>query len=799
MINVRWTKVLREVWLFRVRTLLVVVAIGVGVGAFGLMNAGRTILERDMQNGFVATQPAHAVLSLAPFNDGLVKQVATMSGVASAEGRRSLSARIAIAKDAWVTLDLQAASDWGAVAISRLIPEHGTLGHVPPGAIFLERSTAQQFGFVVGQMARLRMADGQEHTLTIAGLVRDQAILPSNINTTTAYGYIDLETLAQLNEPRDFNLLYVRLSGNRATWPEVETGATSLVRGIENTGHQVYSISIPRPGKPPLWDTMNGVLFILGTMGVLTLLLSALLIVNMMWAVITRQIPQIGVIKSIGGRPGQIMRLYLEMVLIFGLLALLLAVPLALGGAYGMATGVGKTLNVTITSFGLPPDTLVTLVIAALLVPVLAALVPILTGARITIREAISGQSQGTGKSDAHAGASRSALHTLPANVPTLLLLSVRNTFRRAGRVGLTLVALSLAGAMFVAVLGVRQSLQQTGVAMQGESNYDVEVNFAQPYPVDDILSAARRVPDITAAEAWGLGDARRVFGADRIGGSMVLVGIPAHTSMWLPSVTAGRRLRAGESGALFVNADALEMLQNAVVGQSITLRIGHQDKPWKLVGTSARGVVPLAYVTYTDFERAVGVKGYAGRLVVRTRSGTPEAQRTAQAALLETLNTAKLRVNSSSTTAENRRSQAANLDIIAIMLLSMVALVALVGGLGLASTMSINVLERTREIGVLRSLGAKTPVVRRIVVVEGLLIGLVSAVIGIPGSVPLGMWLSRQLGPRVLYHPLAFVFSWPGALLWIVIVVVIAVVASLAPAQSAARLTIRETLAYDG
>ena len=797
--SVRWTKILRDVRLSRARTLLVVAAIGVGVGAFSMMSAGRTILERDMRNGFTDSQPAHAILSLGPFDDGLTREVAGMSGVAAAEGRRVLTTRVAVESDTFVTLQLQAVRDWNALTISRLMPEAGTSIDVPPEGILLERSTARHFGLVVGQPLRLRTSRGAEHELTIVGLVSDQGITPSNVNTTTAYGYIGLQTLPALDEPLDFNQLYVRLAGDRAAWPDVEPDATRITRAIEQGGVPVYRANIPRPDKPPLWDTMSGVLFILGTMGLLTLALSGFLIVNVMWAIVTRQIPQIGVIKSVGGRWGQIMRLYLEMVFIFGLLALVVAVPVALGGAFGLTTGMGKPLNVTITSFGLPPATLFTLVIAALVVPALAALVPITTGARITIREAIGGQAGAPRKARRWVGARDGTPRAFLSSIPTLLLLSVRNTFRRSGRTALTLVALSLAGAMFVAVLGVRQSLHRAALEIQAETNYDVELSFVQPYPIADILRTAGRVPEIEDTEAWGIGDVRRVFDADRVGGSMLLIGLPPDTSMALPGVIAGRRLEAGDSDAVFLNADALALLQDAAVGQPVTLRVGSEERSWKIVGASGIGFFPTAYIPYADFERATGVAARAGRLVARIRDHSPEAQRAAEAALLAAFQEDGMQVSRSSTTAENRRAIAGNLDIIAIMLLSMVALVAVVGGLGLASTMGINVMERTREIGVLRSLGARAPVVRRVVLVEGLVIALLSVVFGLVASVPLGMWLGGQLGPRVLYFPLPFVFSWPATALWLVIVCVIAVLASLAPAQSAARMTIRETLAYEG
>lgn len=137
-------------------------------------------------------------------------------------------------------------------------------------------------------------------------------------------------------------------------------------------------------------------------------------------------------------------------------------------------------------------------------------------------------------------------------------------------------------------------------------------------------------------------------------------------------------------------------------------------------------------------------------------------------------------------------------MDILVILLLAMVVLISIVGGLGLAITMSLNVLERTREIGILRSLGAQNGIVRRVVIVEGLVIGLVSWLISIPCSIPLAIWLGDSLGNSLLARPLDYIFSIPAVLSWLVLTVVIAVIASIVPAQSAARITIRDALVYE-
>src|SRR5258708_38698311 len=183
---------------------------------------------------------------------------------------------------------------------------------------------------------------------------------------------------------------------------------------------------------------------------------------------------------------------------------------------------------------------------------------------------------------------------------------------------------------------------------------------------------------------------------------------------------------------------------------------------------------------------------------VLDTLSGGPADQSRVQSELAQRLEQAGLRITSMDTTAEKKESSAAQLDSIIVLLLSMMILVALVGGLGLAITMSLNVLERTREIGILRSLGAQSGVVRRMVIVEAVIIGLASWMAAIPLSIPLAVFLGNALGLSLLARPLDYIFSVPALLLWLGLVIALAVIASALPAQNAARLTIRDAISYE-
>jgi putative ABC transport system permease protein len=137
-------------------------------------------------------------------------------------------------------------------------------------------------------------------------------------------------------------------------------------------------------------------------------------------------------------------------------------------------------------------------------------------------------------------------------------------------------------------------------------------------------------------------------------------------------------------------------------------------------------------------------------------------------------------------------------MDILVVLLLAMVILIAIVGGLGLAITMSLNVMERTREIGILRSLGAQNGVIRRLVIVEGVIVALISWAIAIPLSIPLAVFLGDALGVSLLATPLDYIFSLPAVFIWLILICIISIIASFIPAQNAATLTIRDTLVYE-
>ena len=138
------------------------------------------------------------------------------------------------------------------------------------------------------------------------------------------------------------------------------------------------------------------------------------------------------------------------------------------------------------------------------------------------------------------------------------------------------------------------------------------------------------------------------------------------------------------------------------------------------------------------------------------------------------------------------------SLDTLVVFLLIMAILTAIVGSMGLTGTMGMNVLERTREIGIMRAIGADDRAVMRTVIAEGVVIGSISFVMAIVLSVPFTYGLSTIVSLAVFQTPITVVFTYLGYAIWLGLVLVLSTVASILPARNAARLTIREVLAYE-
>jgi putative ABC transport system permease protein len=502
--------------------------------------------------------------------------------------------------------------------------------------------------------------------------------------------------------------------------------------------------------------------------------------------------------KAIGADTRQIIGMYLATVLVYGVLALLISVPLGGLGAYGFTEYLARLINFDVIDYTTPPRVLALEIGAGLIVPLLAALWPVLGGARVSVREAISSYGLGHGRFG------RGRIDRLLEQVRFLsrpLLLSLRNTFRRKSRLALTLITLVLGGATFIGVFSVRE-----GLFMTAEQKiftfwrHDLLAFFERPYNVVLLDHEARKVPGVVRVEPIAYVGMRRLRPDGNMSDDIGLIGTHYDNNLINATLVSGRWIIPGDQNAIVMSTDTLRNETDLKVGDGVVLKYGERELYWQIVGIYQGGLSePRAVVAYDYLTSITRRPGRASWIQVVTSQHDQATRDRVVRELDAQFKSIGIRMSGSETIDDVRRIIGSQFGVIVSFLMIMAVLLAVVGGLGLMGTMSINVLERTREIGVLRAVGASNRAVLQIVIVEGVLIGVISWMIGALLAFPLSLLLSNAVGVAFLQMPLDFVFSLRGTAIWLGVVVTLAALASFLPAWNAARLTVRSVLAYEG
>ncbi|NDJ36571.1 MAG: FtsX-like permease family protein, partial [Chloroflexi bacterium] len=205
-----------------------------------------------------------------------------------------------------------------------------------------------------------------------------------------------------------------------------------------------------------------------------------------------------------------------------------------------------------------------------------------------------------------------------------------------------------------------------------------------------------------------------------------------------------------------------------------------------------------FAYAPFETVSRIEGSAGRASAAMLGTRTHDQDTQSAVSRTVEERFQESGIPVASTATPTTFLGVLTSQVDFFVAFMLFMALLLGAVGGLGLASTMSLNVLERTREIGVMRAIGASDGAVRGIFLSEGIVIGLISFVIASLMSIPIAYGFAVGVGLAFFDRPVGLQIAPQAFLLWLLIVVLLASVASLLPANRAAQVSVRESLAYE-
>jgi len=810
MFRPRWRKVLHDLWDNKARTLLVVFSIAVVVFSIGVISGAYQIISNDMGISYAANHPANVELRMENFDEDILSTIRNAQGVGEAEARRVVNFRVQkLGSDQWVSLDVVALEDFDENKVNLLVPVSGAV-KAEKNEVLLEKDALKKLKVEVGDELVFELSNGLTKKLKLVGIVQDVSTGAGDF-LAPPFAYIDMKTLPTLRQPELFNRAYVTVAEGGEDIDHIREVGGDLKDKMEKNGMTVIRTRSSETHKHPLGDPVNAILGILLALGILIVFLSSSLIANTLSALLSQHLRHIGVIKLVGGRRNQVFSMYFTLIMAFAILALLIAVPLGGVGAYRLSSFIAETLRFNLLGYRIVPLAFLIQIAVGLLVPIVAGLAPVISGSRITVLRALSGDVAGDESKPHKHEESVSWFDALLIRLtrlfaqrgihfPRPFIISLRNTFRRRGRLLLTLFTLTMGGAIFIAVFNVRVTLHDYIGSIQNYFRADVTVDFDEPYRLREVEQFGLQAEGVQHVEGWQYASIELLNPDDSVAENAFVLAPPADSELVTPLLTAGRWIRKDDVRKLAISEAALVPFPNLKPGDYLPIKIDGRKEVWEVVGifkfVDQQGIVAYAPYEYISQVAHLANRAYSFRVV------TDQHDRAYQDMMAERLDDYfreqgfKVRKSESGLSSMDTASE--SLDILVIFLLIMAILTAIVGAMGLTGTMSMNVMERTREIGIMRSIGADDRAVMRTVIAEGLTIGFISFVLAIFLSIPFTYALSDIVSTAVFQTPIKVIFTYLGYAIWLGLVLVLSVLGSILPARSAARLTIREVLAYE-
>ncbi len=809
------------------RLALMVVAISISLMVFGGVLCGWATTGRETSGAYMSTDPASATILLdegvnAETMAQLVQRARTEPGVTEAVGRTQFDSEFKVNdqyRDIPIQVFVTAPDD--PMKMANFFPDQGVWPPAPD-EIFLGRDALALMNTTIGDTISVvwptgehredgtEVAGGTTVKLRVADTVYDPSLSPSP-QEQRGRGFVSAAALT--GSPALFDQVKIVVTEPGQTEPSRNRDAITAVAGRlgvalqSDYGVVVREVQVPPPyAHPHQWQADSLLLSLLAG-GAAALLLSTILVASMLNNLFAQQIPQIGIMKAIGAGSGRIGRAYLVMVLIVATIATALAIPVSIWIGKLLVKNLLDMLGIRAASMSAPWWTYAVIIAVGLGLPLLMALWPLVRASRTTVRAAI----------DHHGGTNRPSRATgLLAGMSRIrsldrgLIMALRNTLRRPARFALSVGLLASAGIVFVAGMSLSTGIDAVTEESKAARVWDVEIQLNEPVTMDRVRTLLQPVGEITTLEGMTMAKTG-VAGADGVPitrtypdqghGSVSVRAAPANaTLLTLPKkIIDGRWLNPGEKGAIVLNQITRDnTLPGVVAGDTVKLSVGGKYTSWQVVGIAEEtGRDGGVYATAEGFAAAMGTPQQVNVLRIATADHSEQTRDAVAQAAGIALSDGGIAVGKSESVARANAASAGHMGPLVTVIMAIAIAMGVVGAIGLGSTMSANIIDRIREFGVMHAIGAQPGTVRRIVVTEGIFLALASCVVAALPALGLTALLGNGLGTLFFSAPLPFRISVPAVIIWVVLVILGAALATEAAASRASRVTVREALAY--
>lgn len=798
----RWKKVQGDIQLYRTQLFAIALILILGeAGVTAALNA-HAVLKREIAASFVSASAADISLSFEHVEPPLLAIVAAEPGVAAVEARRRFYTRVAANDGRWLSMRITVIPDF-ALQKMDFLHMHGALWPVGDEGIYLEQSGQTLIDArpaIVGvsdkpPTLKIRTSSGDIVSAPLTAFVHDPGIAPST-QERILEAYVTPKTALMLGQSANFDQLMVKMQ-KRISFNEAAALGAALQVTLAKLGAPALRMEV-LPAMHPHNALMNAMLNVLRVLAVMAFICSAAMASYTVSACMRREVRVIGIMKTMGASGFQICKQYLSLIGPIVLLAVAFGLPLGILLGRAVIQYYAVSLNIDINDPHVPSSLMIQQIALAICIPLIAVAVPMLRASRMTAQAAVN--DAGIVELDL---ASRFAAKFVKLPNQIGLTLALRNTWRRPWRLMIMLLGLAAGGGLMLMTHNSMESFMRvvdTSLANQG---HDIAVRVRRVQPASDLEMIARAVPNVKIAEGWrragvDLIDTDRAPASSRADETnskrATLVGYPAETKLFKLPVVSGRLPSADAAHEVLATRALLEVYPTLQVGATIALKSGLRQVTVTIVGLVEEIASAKLYTNFATFDAVTGLGDAADVIRIKINGDQLEP-------VVSGLDQAFLSAQNPPSAVISRSVVRDGLEEhfkVVSDVVRMVALAAaLIGGIMLAATTLLNISERTREIGILCTLGATPRKIGLLLFAEGASVMFFSFILAVLISIWLALAILNVAEHQMLHvaAPLHFSFKGLAILVSGAIVVLLSVLVTVA---YAARKTIREAVAYE-
>lgn len=781
----RLRKVFSDFWARPGRTLLTLLGLVVGLYGVGAVLVAFTILADDLDENFWRTLPPNIVINADKLTPQTVARLRAIPGVSEVEDRPIVPARIEVGFGRWMPLNLHVVKDFRAMDVARFQPFQGAWPP-PDGSMLVERSGRFWLREKPGVDLRLRLGAELPISARLSGFAFDAGQAPSSMDRVI-YGYVSSQTYRNWAGTEPPSRLLLRVATGRVT---AQAAAEQAEQALTAAGATIRRVEWHEQLEHPHQFQLNSIVAMLGALALFSSVMCAVLIINMIDSVMAHEQRSIGVMRAIGGRPRQITFDYLLGIGALGLIAGLLALPLALKTGAGIAGFAAAVVNFDLLNPGGPAWLPLFVLAVAVLIPTLVASWRIWGATRVPVREALSRSEpgQGTALSERFTGLLRP--------LPLLQRLAVRSLARRPRRVFLSASVLAVGVAFFMTALNVKTSMMETVDSVKRTRPYDVALTFGAAYPVDQLRTWLSEFPNVRGVESWAASETELVAAdGSALTNPITSFGVPSGSTAFRPDVISGAWLDPRRPAGIVVSQGATNEWPELEPGKHYLLRRGGRSVPIELIGVIKDFGEPRLYAPLAVLQALGAPPGRSNYALVTLADHSAAAQSVAISEFEESVVESDWQIAGALGTRMWEQVIYAHLVDIGRLLMIIAGIALFIGAMGLASSISVGVVERYREIAVLKAIGGGSRAIATIFASEALFMAL----LGAGAAILIAPWLSRavadKFGTLMIEYPFDYRAAEGITPIAVGVAAAIALVACIFPVITALRMTIREAL----